>query len=149
MKLDKETARQFAILRSSGIPELEVMNYFAEEGQTIADLRTQLGYWLRSKTVQDAILMIQGKPWEDMSLEEKIKNSIDKHYTEVAYFLFSHNYAELEGAGRTKADICRQVLETKLAGMSGKTDALSKFWADMASGAIKVPLSKGEGQWKI
>jgi hypothetical protein len=76
--------------------------------------------------------------WQEMSLQERIQYAIDKHYAEMAYFLYSRNYADLQGAEKAKADTCRMTLEAKLAGMAGKLDALSQFYADLASGKIKT-----------
>jgi hypothetical protein len=66
-----------------------------------------------------------------MSAEERIRFAIDKHYNEMAYFLYSHNYGELSGPDKAKADTCRQALEAKLAGTAGKFTPLDEFWNDM------------------
>lgn len=134
----KEQARQFAIILSSGVPGSQAITYFYPDEQNIGALKVWLDKWMRDPEVQKQILILQGKAWEERTIEEKIQYAIDKHYTEVAYFLYSHNYAELAGADKTKADTCRQVLETKLAGMAGKMDALSQFWQDINTGKIKL-----------
>lgn len=133
----KEQAYQFAIMLSAGVPGAEAIRYFYPDDNPTSQ-KAWLDKWMRSEEVQRQIILLQGKSWEKMSTEEKIQFAVNKHYVEAAYFLYSHNYAELTGAEKTKADTCRQVLETKLAGMSGKMDALSQFWADVQSGAIKL-----------
>ena len=79
-----------------------------------------------------------GKSWQEMSLEERIHFSIDKHYSEMAYFLYSHNYSQLVGTDRQKADICRQALEAKIAGTAGKMGPLEQFWADIKTGKVTL-----------
>jgi hypothetical protein len=74
-----------------------------------------------------------------MDLNERIRYVMDKHYSEMAYFLYAHNYADLVGADKAKADTCRLALEAKQAGFAGKQDALSRFFADVTSGAVKLP----------
>lgn len=138
---DRDTAMQFAIIISSGMPHAEAIRYFYPDEENPTNLRALLNQWLKLDVVKEAILALEGKAWQERTLEEKIKFSIDKHYSELAYFLYSHNYAELEGAARAKADVCRQTLETKLAGMAGKMDALSSFWADVASGKLNLATS--------
>lgn len=120
------------------MPHAEAIRYFYPDEENPTNLRAILNKWLKTPIVQEAILALEGKAWQERTLEEKIKFSIDKHYSELAYYLYSHNYAELEGAARAKADVCRQTLETKLAGMAGKMDALSSFWADVASGKLNL-----------
>lgn len=135
--IDKDEALQFALILSSGIPHIDAIQY-VRPGLEAAEYKAELGRWLGDKRVESAILHLQGKSWQDMSLEERIKFAIDKHYTEMAYFLYSHNYSELDGPSRGKADTCRQVLEAKIAGMSGKMDALTSFWADVQTGKINI-----------
>lgn len=137
MNVTKDQAYQFAVMLSAGVPGGEAIRYFFPDENPTSQ-KAWLEKWMRSEEVQKAIILLQGKSWEKMSTEEKIQFAIDKHYVEAAYFLYSHNYAELVGADKTKADTCRQVLETKLAGMAGKMDALSQFWADITNGKIKL-----------
>lgn len=135
--VDKDQALQFALILSAGVPQIEALRYLLPDAEG-ASLRDALPEWLKDKAVQNAILAIQGKPWENMRLEEKIRFAIDKHYTELAYFLYAHNYADLTGAERNKADVCRASLEAKLAGSAGKTDALTSFIDDIMAKRIAL-----------
>lgn len=136
MELTKETALQFALIVSSGMPQIDAIRYFCEPEEEPA---AKLHLWTGSKLVSNAILTIQKKSWQDMTLGERIKTAMDLHYSQMAYFLYSHNYVEVAGADKQKADTCRQALEAKLAGMAGKMDALTQFWSDVANGAVKLP----------
>lgn len=136
--LTKEIALQFALMVNSGMPPLEALAYFFPDldPQTLAE---QLRVWTRDPQYQEATLTLQGKAWQKMSLDERMKYSVDKHYAECAYFLYSHNYATLMGSDKQKADTCRVVLETRMAGNAGKNDPMSKWIADIASGSVKLP----------
>lgn len=134
----KEQAQQFALMLSSGMPSRDAIRYFLPEGEvTEGMIARQHDVWMRSKEVSAAVQALQGRPWQEMRVEERIKLAIEKHYSEMAYFLYSHNYAELVGAEKQKADTCRNALEVKLAGLAGKLDPLSRFYDDLISGKIK------------
>lgn len=135
----KEDALQFALMIKSGMPTLHAIQYFFSGDEDPERLKFEHDRWLRSQTLKDAIDHVQGKPWKDMSLNEQINFAIEKHYAELAYFLYSHNYAELVGAERQKADICRSSLETKLAGMSGKMTPITQWFDDVKTGKVKLP----------
>lgn len=135
--MDKLIAEQFALMLGSGMPPAEIIPYFLPDEQPDLQKAT-LAKWLKSKELQAAVRHNQGKGWPEMSVEEKLRFSIDKHYTEMAYFLYSHNYSELQGSEKTKADTCRQALEARLAGMAGKVDALSRFFDDLSSGRLSI-----------
>lgn len=134
-----ETAHQLAVMVTSGMPTREAIRYFLPEGISEGLAAKQHEAWIGSKEYARAVQRLQGKPWQEMSLEERIQHSIDKHYSELAYFLYSRNYAELTGHERAKADTCRQVLEAKLAGLSGQQDGLTRWWADVQAGRAKLP----------
>lgn len=132
-----EQAYALAVMLTSGMPSHVAFSYFLEpEIDAIAAAQYQ-NLWLKSKNLQKAILKLQGKAWQEMSLEERVKYAVDKHYGEMAYYLYAHNYSELSGAEKTKADTCRAVLEAKLAGMAGKVDPLSKLYDDLLQAAKK------------
>ena len=148
----KETALQFATMLSCGAPAREAITYFLpeeENGLSLppAQIEALLQRWMRSKVVQDAILFTQGGDWTEMTFEAKLRFALDKTYTEMAYFLYSRNYAELSGPEKAKADTCRTTLEAKLAGTAGKLNAVEQFWSDVAGGKIKLsgPTSVGPG----
>lgn len=149
MSPTKETAHQFALILSTGMPAKEAILYFLpEEPQEPGFVERTLTSWLRSKLVTSAIDALQGKPWSVMDPMERIRFAVNKTYNEMAYFLYSHNYAELAGADRAKADTCRHVLEQKIAGTSGQLSPVEAFWEDVLSGKRKLgigtPLPVGQ-----
>ncbi len=141
IQLDAATAGQFAMMMASGMPSQEAIRYFIptdmlDDMEYVSHIHRQ---WMIDPLISQATLALQGKPWQNMTIEERIKFSIDKHYTEMAYFLYSNNYSTLKGDLKAKADTCRQALEAKLAGVAGKSDPMTRFWDDLTSGRVKLP----------
>lgn len=134
----KEQAWQYALMLHGGMPSMDAMAYFFPDQKGDA-LNTLVHDWNRSPTVQKFIHKLQGdKSFQDMSLEEKIKYSLDLHYSQQAYFLYSRNYATLSGTDKQKADTCRQSLEAKAAGTAGQTNPLAAWWEDIRKGKITL-----------
>lgn len=140
MSPSKDEALQLALMVTAGMPTIEAIKYFYPSEPDPERIRFEHDRWMRTDEVKRAIKHVQGgKNWQEMSLEERIKFAVDKHYSELAYFLYTNNYATLTGADRQKADICRAALEAKLAGTAGKMDALTSWFDDVKSGRVKLP----------
>jgi hypothetical protein len=136
----KADARNFALMIQTGFPSKDAIRYFFPDVDDPAFLVRAHNKWIKASVVQGAIKELQGgKEWQDLSLEEQIDLSIKKHYSELAYFLYSTNYASLTSpAERQKADTCRQALEAKIAGTSGKLDPAMQWLDDVRRGKIKL-----------
>lgn len=141
VEIDSLSADQFAIILSSGCPPLTALTYFYPDLR-LGDLKAELERWMKSAKVRRSIVKLQGKEWEKMSLQEKLEFSINKHYSELAFFLYNTNYNDLIGAERAKADVCRTVIESKLAGMAGKQDAMTRFFDDFLSKQSQSPVKR-------
>lgn len=145
MNPSKEQALQFAIMLKAGLPAGEAILYFTSSDDP-HEIASMLAKWTKSKEVAAAIERLNGKKWQDMTLQEQIHVALDQHYAGLAYFLFSRNYTDLQSHDKSKADTARQALEAKLAGTAGKLDALSQFAEDLRLGRVKlqstVPTSK-------
>ena len=134
-----DEATQFALMLKSGMPSISIIAYFYDDVDAHT-LRAEHERWVRSKRILAAIRRVQGKGWEEMNLTEQITFSSDKHYAELAYFLYSHNYSELSSsADVTNADTCRKVLEAKLAGTTGKLSPLETWFQDIKDGRVILP----------
>ena len=133
-----EQATAFATMIHVGMPSEEAIHYFIPESDewTETSIAALHNKWVRSSLVSKALRALRGTPYEDLSSEERIKFALDKHYGEMAYFLYSHNYSLLEGADKTKADTARTALEAKLAGLAGQLDPLTQFWNDVKTGKV-------------
>ena len=136
MTPDKDSAFQFAVMLQAGLPAAQAILYFLPPDVDPGEAALTCRKWLSSSTVKTASAKLLGKSWTDMTLDEKIKVALDHHYAGLAYFLFSHNYTDLGQQEKLKADTARQALEAKMAGVAGKTDALSQFFNDINSGKI-------------
>jgi len=139
MNPTESQALQFAIMLTSGLPASEAILYFLDS-EDPAEIGLVLSKWQRSRQVKKAMLSLMVKPWHEMTLDERMHYALDLHYSSLAHFLFSHNYAEIGAVDKAKADTARQAIEAKLAGMAGKTDALSRFFDDIKAGTIKLTL---------
>ena len=124
--LNEPEAEQFALMLLSGAPIRDVVGYFLDENSP-------------EEVVMDAAEMWPGQ--HKMSDQQRLEVALKKHYNEMAYFLWSSNYAEIDGKERLKADTCRTALEVKVAGMAGQDSPLTRFYADM--------LEKSEPKGKV
>jgi hypothetical protein len=134
----KDQALQFMVMVNAGLPASHAIMYFLPEDTERGEVAQVLAKWMRSKAVQDAQVALQGKSWQEMTLDERIHRAVDNHYSQLAYLLFSTNYVEVGATDKSKLDTARQALEAKLAGVAGKTDALSQFFNDINTGKIKL-----------
>src|SRR3990167_10639471 len=135
-----EQAKQFALMVNLGAPEKEAIRYFIPEGETPQDnqVLALAARWMRFKTVQKELNSLQGKSFEDMTPNERIRCAIDKHYAQLAYFLYTRSYVVADGAVKNKMDTARETLEKKLAGTSGALSAIEAFFNDINSGKLKL-----------
>jgi len=142
MKIRQPTeseAHQYALMLHVGLPVQEAIQYFLSDEERLHEVMIagMMEKWNRSKLVREEVTKLLGKGWEEMSLDERVGVAIDKHYAEMAYFLFSHNFGELGGADWSKSMEARKVLEAKMAGTSG-TNPMEDFWRDIKSGKIQL-----------
>jgi hypothetical protein len=135
--MSEDQALQFALMMESGMPIPDIMTYFFPESSPNERLAIANG-WTRSRALAKAIKQLQGDDWHLMTLDQRIQFAINKHYSELAYFLYTHNYAEASGMDKTKADVARSVLEHKLAGTAGKGSPIEQFWDDLKNNKIKL-----------
>ena len=131
-RLDDREAQEFAVMLLSGAPIADIVPYF---WTTRADDETLLAcedWWPRQVEVVTALQALTGgEPWHRMSDEARLDHALTKHYNELAYVLWTTNYAECTGAAKTKADTCRAAIEAKVAGMAGKESPLARFYHDL------------------
>lgn len=133
----KEQALEFCLMLNAGLPSEEAIRFFVDDMDEAA-LAALHQRWVRSPNIAKAMLQVMGKPWQQLSLEERMTFAINKHYNEMAYFLYSHNYATISGADKTKADTCRTALEAKIAGTAGRLGPLEEFWKALQDKTISL-----------
>lgn len=127
----------FAQMLLAGVPPGEAVRYFFPENTDSQVLANISRSWCRRREVTSAMTRLQGGNWLDMKPEERIKCALDKHYAEMAWFLYNNNYGDCEGGKKTKADTAREALEKKLAGTAGQMDPLARFYDDLVTGKLK------------
>ena len=125
-------AVDFAAMVLSGAPVAEVVPYFCASG-VAEDLLLQCEEaWPMQPSVLAAIeAQSGGVPWHKLGDDQRLDVSLRKHYNEMAYFLWTTNYAACDGASKLKADTCRSALEAKVAGMAGQESPLARFYHDL------------------
>lgn len=116
----------------AGVPTGEICGCFLPPGADADSLSMAVESWPRSSGVlRELQHLMGGKPWQELEPGERLQIAIEKHYAEMAYFLWTHNYSDLQGGDKQKADTCRQALEQRLAGTSGQTNTLDRFYKEM------------------
>lgn len=133
----EEQALQFALMIQAGLPPSEAILYFVES-EDPAYIGAILSKWQRSRAVKRAAAKLLQKPWQELTLEERIRLALDQTYAQMAYLLYSKHYGEVAPNDKAKLDTARQALEAKLAGTAGKTDALTQFFEDVRSGKLNL-----------
>lgn len=79
--------------------------------------------WQRDPLLLQAMTDHNGAEWQDLDAERRLQLAIDKHMAELAYFLYSHNYASLVGKDVDKADNARGAIMDYLTAKGGDPDA--------------------------
>ena len=141
-KLNEFEAQQFALLLFAGVPPAAVATSLLPPDATETEVETAAQEWPRQRVVLTAIEKLSGGQWQDLRKEERLQLAIEKHYAEMAYFLWTHNYADLQGPDRSKADTCRAALEAKLAGTAGKGNALERLYEEIVQRNRQAVLPK-------
>ena len=131
-KLSQAEADQFALILLSGAPLSDAVGYFLPLDSPEEIIALVIQDWPQQSEVVEALKRYSGgEDWHRLTDEQRLEVAIKKHYNEMAYFLWTNNYAESSGNEKLKADTCRQAIETKLAGMAGQDSPLSRFYHDM------------------
>jgi hypothetical protein len=131
-------AKQFAVMFLAGVPPSHAVKYFFPEDTSPEELAHCARTWTQAPRVAKAITELQGKNWIDMEPQERIKTALEKHYNEMAFFIYHNPYGDLDDKKLAKADKCRDVLEKKLAGQAGVADPLTQLYQDMLAGKVPV-----------
>ena len=137
MKPTPDQARAFAIMLRSGVPASDAIRYFTDSADP-SEMAGLLKDWVTSKAVSNAMRMLEGAAWEELSLEQKCARARDMHYAGLAYYLYRTHYAEVGPTDQAKLDKARAAVDAFLAGRAGAEDPLTEFFNDLRSGRIKT-----------
>ena len=130
--LDEEEASQFAAMLLAGAPVVDAVGYFFPDDAHDAFIADAVEEWPVQKEVLEAIQRYTGgEAWHTMSDEARSELALRKHFNEMAYYLWTNNYTELDGSGKVKADTCRQALQDKASGIAGQDSPIARFYHDL------------------
>tara|TARA_R110002020_G_scaffold391113_2_gene601510 strand:- start:804 stop:1202 length:399 start_codon:yes stop_codon:yes gene_type:complete len=116
----------------SGVPVGEAVRHFCDAEEEDDRLAGYAERWPVQDEVVAAVRRLNGDAvWHELTDSTRLDVSLKKHYNEMAYFLWSTNYVELEGSAKVKADTCRAAIEAKVAGMAGKESPLAAFYHNL------------------
>ena len=131
-RLTLEEAKEFAQMVLAGAPVGEVVPYFCDGTESEAQRIACERQWTAQREVVEALeVMLGGVAWHRMTDPQRLDAAVTKHYNELAYFLWTTNYAEADEGTKLKADTCRTAIEAKVAGMAGRESPLAQFYHDL------------------
>ena len=132
-----EQAHEFAVMIQSGLPATQAILYFVTEENPEA-IEKWASRWLNSRAVNAAVTALMKKPWQQMSMQERMDYALTMHYNQLATMLISYNYLTAGGAEKAKMDDARKAIEAKNAGLAGQQGGLEMFYADLRAGKIQL-----------
>jgi hypothetical protein len=150
--LTADTARELAKLLAAGLPQLKAMAYVAP-AYFLSARKWQLpkwrARWMNSPLLLDAVRTLNGASWTDLDPKRRLEISLDKHYAELAYYLYHHDFARLTGEDLDKAKIARGALVEKLSEGKAGDDApfavfMRELMADKVKGHIPAQLTDND-----
>ena len=131
-KLNEDEAAAFAAMLLAGAPVVDAVGYFFPDDAHESFIADAVETWPVQSEVLDALQRYSGgEAWHTMSDEARCELALRKHFNEMAYYLWTNNYTELDGAGKVKADTCRQALQEKASGLAGKDSPIARFYRDL------------------
>lgn len=136
-----DNARQFALMLQAGLPANDAITYFpdAQDLDNIA-IQELAKEWVNSPLVAKAEAALNRGEWVGLAPLERIKLALERHYAQMAYMLYTHNFAESRDPNvLTKLERARVALELKIAGQTAPTNALASFYDDVKAGRITIP----------
>lgn len=139
---DNDQAYAFAVMLSAGLPASDAIVYFTDQTDPVF-LAQMIAQWQKSRLVKRSLRELMGKAWQEMSLAERMQAGLDQHYNTLSYLLYSRNYLEADPATKGKLDSARVAIEARLAGQSGRSDALTRFFEDIQTGKLRLPGQSG------
>jgi hypothetical protein len=130
--LDEAQAKEFALILLAGAPATHAVRYFLPDPAAEEEVLEAVEAWPSQPEVLEAMREYSGgESWHEMSTKARLDLALTKHYNEMAYFLWTSNYVDLESSERVKADTCRAALEVKVSGLAGQDSPLAKFYHEM------------------
>lgn len=142
----EQQAYDLAKLLRAGVPQPDALAYVLGPGLDPRSASAILFTWLRSPALRDALATLNGGAWPTLAPEARLDVALDKHYAEMAYFLYTHDFEQATGPELRKLDTARQALEAQRTGKLQANSPFMKFLtAILKPGADALRLGSGEG----
>lgn len=125
-QLTPEIAHELALMLHAGLEPFDALHYILPDIDS-ERLISVAKLWAKSAALFDAVNELNGGAWQTLEPQKRYEIALDKHYAELARFLYTRSYADLVGKEFDKAVEARRALEAKIAGRSGSDDPLTKF----------------------
>ena len=122
----EEQAFEFAKLLRAGVPQPDALCYVlgaVEPGL----IELALPRWLRSRLVVDALATLNGGRWPALESDARLDIALDKHYAELAHYLYTHDYDGADAKQMRKLDTARESLERLRVGRMQENSPFVKF----------------------
>lgn len=149
-ELTAVTALEFVKLLHAGLPADHALAYMAPDYYaTIGEpaRKTLVGRWLSSRIVLAATEQLHEGKWAKLPLAKREEIALDKTFGQLAYYLYTHDYATLEGPDLKKANDARVALMEKLKAtdVEGDETPMQRLMRDILSGnaQLGMPLQLG------
>lgn len=139
-----EQALEFAKLLRSGVPQPDALAYVlgtVEAGY----IDLALPRWMRAKNVVEALATLNGGRWPALEPDARLDIALDKHYAELAHFLYTHDYETAEGRDLGKINAAREALEKLRTGRLEQSSPFVKFLRTLL-GKSDSPQLPGQSQ---
>lgn len=138
--LTDQTALELVKLIHSGIPGVLCLSYIAPQfydTQTDKQRATWLADWQRHPLMAKAAAHFNKAEWQDLDGDARLHIALDKHLAELAYYLYTSDFALLEGLAYKKLADAREALMTHLdASESGDETPFMKAMRDLLADKI-------------
>ncbi len=132
-----EQAMEFAKLLRSGVPQYDAVCYIlGPMPSPLAEVVLQR--WMRSGNVVEALATINGGRWPALDEDARLDVALSKHYSELAHYLYTHDYDSADGPTQRKIDAAREALEGQRAGRMQQNSPFAKFLATLLKGEVQI-----------
>lgn len=129
--LTSAKAREFALLLASGVDPLNALRYMAPSAfdRMADDERTD---WLNAlagdRLVLRAVNELNGAEWHHLDADKRLQLALDKHFSELAYLLYTTSYRTAEGSILRKIDNAAERLMKYLTESDGGGEGADSGW---------------------
>jgi len=125
--LTPKLAGEYARLLHAGCPAVSATQYLRPQlSREMAKHITPS--WMASALVREAVEQLNGGAWVSLPAEKRYELALQKHLSELAYFLHSHNFNEARDKDTLEMfKQAREVLKAELKGAPDDLDPMQAF----------------------